>query len=124
MGKINERKLTAQQLRNLQIVEDRLELLDIIRDLIDLELDRRGIPSEVIDHPGKLPPRRRGGKPSEAMSSAGSSFWQRGVNIVRMSDGLHARWCAGSNAAVVWRSRETRQHIPVLSYSQPPSASA
>ena len=36
-------KPTVQQQRNMQFTEDRIELLNTIRDMIGMELDRRGV---------------------------------------------------------------------------------
>lgn len=52
---------TEQQQRNMQYAEERIELLDTIRDMIDIELDRREQARTRDAHtrePPDPPPRR------------------------------------------------------------------
>ena len=56
MKQQSKKKLTERQQRNMQFAEDRFELLDTIRDMIDIELERRGVMSEGNPHPENPPP--------------------------------------------------------------------
>lgn len=58
MRKNYDNKLTERQRLNLQFADDRLELLDTIRDMIDIELDRRGISPNGNLHTKNQPPNR------------------------------------------------------------------
>lgn len=65
-------KKKKQQRRNMMYSEDRMGLLDTIRDMISDEFERRGVTTEHDNHPEnpppEPPPRRR-------------SFWQRIVSL-------------------------------------------
>ena len=60
MKQQSNKKLTERQQRNMQFAEDRFELLDTIRNMIDIELERRGVMSEGNPHPENPPPRNGG----------------------------------------------------------------
>lgn len=69
-------KLTEQLRRNMQFSEDRIDLLDTIRDMIDFELDRRGVKPESNPHPKNSPT-----EPTVRDPARRSSFWQRIVGL-------------------------------------------
>ena len=50
MKQYDNKKLSEQQQRNMQFVDDRFEFLDTIRDMIDIELDRRGVSADGNYH--------------------------------------------------------------------------
>lgn len=58
MKQHDNNKLTERQQRNMQIADDRFELLDTIRDMIDIELERRIVSTEG-DHQAQNPPPKR-----------------------------------------------------------------
>lgn len=79
-------KLTERQRRNMQFSEDRIDLLDTIRDMIDFELDRRGINPESDPHPENPPPDPKCREPSEAKTEEPNdrpcrTLWQRIVSL-------------------------------------------
>lgn len=60
------KKTTEQQRYNIEYVEERFQLLDTIRDMIDIELERRGVMSEGDPHHENPPPDSKNREPSEA----------------------------------------------------------
>lgn len=86
MGKNSDKKLTEQQRRNLQFAEERLELLDTIRYMIDIELDRRGVPP-CSNHHSQNPPHEPKGRDSseseteEPGDRPRRKLWQRIVHF-------------------------------------------
>lgn len=86
MGINSDKKLTEQQRRNLQFAEERLELLDTIRYMIDIELDRRGVPPCSNHHPQNLPPEPKGRDSLESETEEPGDrprrkLWQRIVHF-------------------------------------------
>lgn len=86
MIKKDDRGLTDRQQRNMQYVEDRFELLDTIRDMVDMEIDRRCGPREGNPHPENPPPEAQGREPPEAEAGMPAgiprrSLWQRIVRL-------------------------------------------
>lgn len=55
--------------------EDRAQLLDTIREMIDDEFDRRGVRTEGNPHPGNPPPEQQAREPIRP------TLWQRIVKI-------------------------------------------
>lgn len=53
---------------HLDFLDDRMQLLDTVRRMIDIELNRRGVNAEGMERTPPAPPPRR-------------SFWQRIVSI-------------------------------------------
>lgn len=78
MKQQSNKKLTERQQRNMQFAEDRFELLDTIRDMIDIELERRGVMSEGNPHPENPPPGNGGREPPDR---ACRTLWQRIVSL-------------------------------------------
>lgn len=72
-------KLTERQQRNMQFAEDRFELLDTIRDMIDIELERRGVTPEGNPHPENPPPESMGRTPPDPPPRR--IWWQRIVSF-------------------------------------------
>src|SRR3712207_2517351 len=54
MTRHREDRPTERQRRNLQFAEDRIDLLEDIREMIDVELDRLSIGREHAPHPRSL----------------------------------------------------------------------
>ena len=86
MGINSDKKLTEQQRRNLQFAEERLELLDTIRYMIDIELDRRGVPPCSTPHSPDPPHAPTGRDSSESETEEPGDrprrkLWQRIVHF-------------------------------------------
>lgn len=73
-------RLTGQQRRNMQFSEDRFGLLDTIRDMIDIELERRGVMSEGNPHPENPPPEGTGREPPDNKPPR-RTLWQRIISL-------------------------------------------
>ena len=80
MKQQSKKKLTERQQRNMQFAEDRFELLDTIRDMIDIELERRGVMSEVNPHPENPPPGNGRREPPHSKPPR-RTLWQRLVSL-------------------------------------------
>lgn len=80
MKQQSNKKLTERQQRNMQFAEDRFELLDTIRDMIDIELERRGVMSEDNPHPENPPPEGTGREPPHSKPPR-RTLWQRLVSL-------------------------------------------
>ena len=86
MKQQSKKKLTERQRRYMQFVEDRFELLDTIREMIDIEFDRRGISPDGNPHPENPPPDPKGREPSEAKTEEPNdrpcrTLWKRIVSL-------------------------------------------
>ncbi len=66
-----------------QFSEDRMQLLDTIRDMIDIELERLGVMSEGDPHPVNLPPEHAGLKPPDRKLPC-RTLWQRIVKFFKL----------------------------------------
>lgn len=60
---------------DLDFLDDRMQLLDTIHDMIDIEFERRGLKPEEHPYPGNSPPDGRGREPPRR------TLWQRIVNL-------------------------------------------
>ena len=74
------KKTTEQQRYNIEYVEERFQLLDTIRDMIDIELERRGVMSEVNPHPENPPPGNGRREPPHSKPPR-RTLWQRLVSL-------------------------------------------
>ena len=64
-----EDRRSKQQMRNMQFSEDRFQLFDTIRTIVNDELDRRGVvKQEGNPHPENPPPEKTEHQPSEKTS--------------------------------------------------------
>lgn len=95
MKQQSKKKLTERQRRYMQFVEDRFELLDTIREMIDAELDRRARQGESNSHPENPPPEHAGREPTRSGQTHSQptqsnqpnskqhrhTFWQRLVSL-------------------------------------------
>ena len=85
MKQQDNREPTKQQRRNMQFSEDRFELLDTIRNMIDIELDRRGVSPDgnlprkpSTDPKGRESPEAKNKEPPDR---ACRTLWQRIVSL-------------------------------------------
>ncbi|MGP1436772.1 MAG: hypothetical protein ACTTKN_09115 [Phocaeicola sp.] len=69
MKQQDNKKTTERQRRNMQYAEERIELIDTIRDMIDIELERWGVMSEGDPHPENPPPGNMGRESPGSSSS-------------------------------------------------------
>lgn len=70
---------TERQRRYMQFVEDRIELLETVRQMIDDELDRRGVRTEGNPHPKNPPPEEMGRTPPDPPPCR--TLWQSIVSL-------------------------------------------
>ena len=82
MGNLSDMKPSDRQQRNMRFVEERLELLHTIRDMIDIELDRRGIPQPLGCPSPSAPPG------CNAQRQQRTTLWQRILNFFN----IHHSW--------------------------------
>ncbi|RNC63369.1 hypothetical protein [Proteiniphilum sp. X52] len=82
-----ERKIPPEKRRRKfdeaqQFSEDRAQLLDTIREMIDIEFEHRGLKTEKLPHPESPPPENRGREPPDRRPF-GRTLWQRIANLSR-----------------------------------------
>ena len=76
-----EDRRSKQQMRNMQFSEDRFQLFDTIRTIVNDELDRRGVvKQEGNPHPENPPPEGTGREPPDRKPPR-RSLWQRLMGI-------------------------------------------
>lgn len=80
-----ERKIQSEERRRRsdaaqQFMEDRMQLLDTIREMIDIEFDRRGVKTEGNPHPENPPPEDMGREPPDSKPQR-RTLWQRIVSF-------------------------------------------
>ena len=61
-------------------LDDRMQLLDTVREMIDIEFERRGVKTEGNPHPENLPPEGTGREPPDRKPPR-RSLWQRLMGI-------------------------------------------
>lgn len=66
MKQKTEHLSTDRHRRNMQFIEERLELLDTIREMIDIEFERRGMNTRDDPPPEHPPPEPKGRDPADA----------------------------------------------------------
>ena len=80
---------------DLGFLDDRIQLLDTVRQMIDIELERRGVMSEGNPHPENPPPEHAGREPTRSGQTHSPptqsnqpdskqhrhTFWQRLVSL-------------------------------------------
>lgn len=86
MRQQDNNEIAEQQRRNMQIAEDRSRMLDTIRDLIDIELDRRGVSDNGNNRAESPSPTPYHKEPSDTLSDGSRAYsrrslWQRILNI-------------------------------------------
>jgi hypothetical protein len=82
MEKPKNEPINEQQRRNIQLGEDRMQLLDTIREMIDIEFERRKMPPEGNPHPEKPPPKNLGREPASPQPTP-RTLWQRILSFFR-----------------------------------------
>lgn len=80
-----ERKIQSEERRRKfdeaqRFSEDRMQLLDTIREMIDIEFERRGVKTEGNPHPENPPPEGTGREPPDRKPPR-RSLWQRLMGI-------------------------------------------
>ena len=76
-----EDRRSKQQMRNMQFSEDRFQLFDTIRTIVNDEPDRRGVvKQEGNPHPENPPPEKTEHQPSEKTSPC-RTLWKRIVSL-------------------------------------------
>ena len=80
-----ERKIQSEERRRRsdeaqQFLEDRMQLLDTISEMIDIELERRGLNPEGNSHPENPPPEGTGREPPDNKPQR-RTLWQRIVSF-------------------------------------------
>ncbi len=84
MKQQSNKKLTERQQRNMQFAEDRFELLDTVRQMIDIEFERRGLNTEGNPHPENPPPEGTGREPPHSKPPR-RTLWQRLVSLFSLN---------------------------------------
>ena len=84
-----ERKVQSEKRRRKsdeaqRFSEDRMQLLDTVRQMIDFEFERRGVKTEGTPHPENPPPEGTGREPPDRKPPR-SSLWQRLMGIFTSS---------------------------------------
>ena len=78
-----ERKIQPEERRRSaearQFSEDRMQLLDTVREMIDIELERYGVSPGGNPHPESPPPEDRGRTPPDPPPRR--TLWQRIVSL-------------------------------------------
>ena len=80
-----ERKIQSEERRRKsdevqRFSKDRMQLLDTIREMIDIEFERRGVKTEGNPHPESPPPEGTGREPPDRKPPR-LSLWQRLMGI-------------------------------------------
>ena len=65
---------------DLGFLDDRMQLLETVREMIDIEFERRGVKTEGNPHPENPPPDDRGRKPPDRKPKR--TLWQRIVTFL------------------------------------------
>ena len=86
MKQKNNGPLKRHDKEDLGFLDDRLQLLDTVRQMIDIELERRGASPDGDPHPEKPPPEQEGRNWPEAKTARPSdrprrTLWQRIVSL-------------------------------------------
>lgn len=77
---------TERQRLNLKFSEERIELLNTIRDMIDIEFERRGMNMEGGSHPEQPPPKPKGRTPAndpDGEKPPSPTLWQRIASLFK-----------------------------------------
>ncbi|GAE23061.1 hypothetical protein M1B74_07615 [Bacteroides pyogenes] len=65
---------------DLGFLDDRMQLLDTVRQMIDIEFERRRLPAEDNPHPENAPPENAGREPPDCKPPR-RTLWQRLISI-------------------------------------------
>ena len=69
---------------DLGFLDDRMQLLETVREMIDIEFERRGMKTEGNPHPENPPPEGTGRKPPDHKPPR-RTLWQRLMGIFTSS---------------------------------------
>lgn len=64
---------------DLGFLDDRMQMLETVREMIDIEFERRGVKTEGNPHPENPPPEGTGRKPPDRKPKR--TLWQRIVKF-------------------------------------------
>ena len=65
---------------DLGFLDDRIQLLDTVRQMIDIEFERRGLNTDENPHPENPPPEHAGREPTRSKPPR-RTLWQRLVSL-------------------------------------------
>ena len=86
MKRKNDSNPKQHNKEDLGFLDDRMQLLDTVRQMIDIEFERRGLNTEGNPHPENPPPDPKGREPSEAKTEEPNdrpcrTLWKRIVSL-------------------------------------------
>lgn len=80
MKRKNDSNPKQHDKEDLGFLDDRMQLLDTVRQMIDIEFERRGLNTDGNPHPENPPPENRGREPPDSKSPH-RTLWQRLVSL-------------------------------------------
>ncbi|ERI85996.1 hypothetical protein HMPREF1981_01194 [Bacteroides pyogenes F0041] len=80
MKRKNDSKPKQPYDEDLGFLDDRMQLLDTVRQMIDIEFERRGLPAEDNPHTENPPPENAGPGPPDCKPPR-RTLWQRLISI-------------------------------------------
>lgn len=81
MKRKNNKNSLQHKKEDFGFLQDRMQLLNTIREMIDIELELRGLKTEGNPHPEKPPPENEGCDPPKSNTHR-RSLWQHIVSIL------------------------------------------
>ena len=86
MKRKNDSNPKQHDKEDLGFLDDRMQLLDTVRQMIDIEFERRGLNTDGNPHPENPPPDPKGREPSEAKTEEPNdrpcrTLWKRIVSL-------------------------------------------
>ena len=80
MKRKNDSNPKQHDKEDLGFLDDRMQLLDTVRQMIDIEFERRGLNTDGNPHPENPPPGNGGREPPHSKSLR-RTLWQRLVSL-------------------------------------------
>ena len=80
MKRKNDSNPKQHDKEDLGFLDDRMQLLDTVRQMIDIEFERRGLNTDGNPHPENPPPGNWGREPPHSKSPR-RTLWQRLVSL-------------------------------------------
>ena len=80
MKRKNDSNPKQHNKEDLGFLDDRMQLLDTVRQMIDIEFERRGLNTEGNPHPENPPPGNGGREPPDSKPPC-RTLWQRLVSL-------------------------------------------
>ncbi len=80
MKRKNDSNPKQHDKEDLGFLDDRMQLLDTVRQMIDIEFERRGLNTDGNPHPENPPPGNGGREPPHSKSPR-RTLWQRLVSL-------------------------------------------